>query len=251
MILKKYFLIYALVFLSFNSFGKIHYRIVNDTMNFKQMFSLDVNQDGINDYQFNSDSSGLNLNYCTVTGLNGNQILDNSKHNYPDALNAGDQITGYWSPSGAIGTFSGAGQFDGKGPKYLGIQLTISTGITYYGWIQLLLNANCTKLIIIDLAYSDSSFGPVNAGQKFTTGILQNEVLNYFDVIQDGKKFTLQNAQNDFYDFKVSVYSLNGKLLLSQEISQNYFYLELPQNIYMLKFESVKGIKTKKIFISN
>jgi len=94
------------------------------------------------------------------------EILDNSTYGYPDALNLDDQIfeNGNWSnKTGVLGTFMNAGQFQGKGEKFLGIRFLKDNK---YGWILLYCSQHNDTLRIIEYAYNNITGSHIKAGQK-------------------------------------------------------------------------------------
>jgi hypothetical protein len=96
------------------------------------------------------------------------EILDNSTYGYPDALEINDDIsnTGYWSErTSVLGTFMNAGQFQGKGEKYLGIRF-LRENKYKYGWIRIYCSQHNDTLRIIDYAYNDNFNSRIKAGQK-------------------------------------------------------------------------------------
>ncbi|HNW71976.1 MAG TPA: hypothetical protein PKK70_03600 [Candidatus Paceibacterota bacterium] len=97
----------------------------------------------------------------------GIQILDNSTWGYCDALNRDDKISdaGYWTDKHCvIGTFTDAGQFKGKGEKYLAFRLPNNSDYNY-GWIRIYCSEHNDTLRIIDYAYNKTAGNSINAGQ--------------------------------------------------------------------------------------
>ncbi len=139
--------------------------------------SFDLNGDNVWDLgfeiidlnKFNINKLPLSFDSLAVRVLpNSLQVLDNSTYGYPDALDSAYQInsSGNWtSNQSVIGTFTGAGQFKGKGEKYLGIRLI--QGSSYlYGWIKLFCSEHNDTIRIIDYAYNQQSNKLIMAGQK-------------------------------------------------------------------------------------
>ena len=96
------------------------------------------------------------------------EILDSSTYGYPDALDLDEQISenGNWSKTTSVlGTFMNAGQFQGKGEKYLGIRLSKDNKYKY-GWIKIYCSQHNDTLRIIDYAYNDIVNSQIKAGQK-------------------------------------------------------------------------------------
>jgi hypothetical protein len=96
------------------------------------------------------------------------EILDNSTYGYPDALDLGEQISknGNWSnKTSVLGTFLGAGKFQGQGEKYLGFRFHKDDNFKY-GWINIYCSQHNDTLRIIDYAYNDIINSRIKAGQK-------------------------------------------------------------------------------------
>lgn len=95
------------------------------------------------------------------------EILDNSTYSYPDALLPDMSIneTGNWSSNNCVlGTFMNAGQFQGKGNRYLGIRIKADDGYQY-GWVQLYCSQHNDTLRIIDYAYNETVGSEILSGQ--------------------------------------------------------------------------------------
>jgi len=96
------------------------------------------------------------------------EILDNSTYGYPDALDLYDLISEneYWSnKTSVLGTFMNAGQFQGKGEKFLGIRFSKENKFKY-GWVRLYCSQHNDTLRIIDYAYNNIENSQIKAGQK-------------------------------------------------------------------------------------
>lgn len=92
------------------------------------------------------------------------QVLDNSTHGYVDALDAGSVIDdkGNWiSTTGALATFTSAGQFKGK-EKYLGLRLKGDL----YGWVKIRCSAHNDTLRVTEYGYNKVIGRSIEAGQK-------------------------------------------------------------------------------------
>ncbi len=98
---------------------------------------------------------------------NGTEILDNSTWGYPDALCEGTDISsdGNWrSDFGVLGTFLNAGQFQGKGDRYLAFRIP-EGGDYQYGWIKIYCSQHNDTIRIIDFAYNILPGGRIQSGQ--------------------------------------------------------------------------------------
>jgi hypothetical protein len=96
------------------------------------------------------------------------EILDNSTYSYPDALTLDDPINdqGNWSSkTGVLGTFLNAGQFQGRGDRYLAFRFNENNNYNY-GWIKLYCSQHSDTLRVIEFAYNKTSGNSILAGQK-------------------------------------------------------------------------------------
>ncbi len=96
------------------------------------------------------------------------EVLDNSTYGYPDALEMEEQISasGNWSENTCVlGTFMNAGQFQGKGERYLGIRFKKEENYKY-GWIKIYCSQHNDTLRIVDYAYNNINDSQIKTGQK-------------------------------------------------------------------------------------
>ncbi len=96
------------------------------------------------------------------------EILDNSGYGYPDALNQDDIIddNGNWSSQTLVlGTFAGAGQFNGQGEKYLAFRFQRNGGYQY-GYIRLYCSEHNDTLHIVEYAWNRKKNSRIRAGQQ-------------------------------------------------------------------------------------
>ncbi len=95
------------------------------------------------------------------------EILDNSTHEYPDALDMGETISennNWTNKTCVLGTFMNAGQFQGQGEKYLGFRFVKDSDFKY-GWIKIYCSQHNDTLRILDFAYNNKLNSQINAGQ--------------------------------------------------------------------------------------
>jgi hypothetical protein len=144
------------------STGNISFDLNGDKHSDLSVEIIDLNKFNIHALPDTLDSLAARVTPYTL------QILDNSTYGYADALNENYMInnSGNWSTrTFVLGTFLGAGQFKGKGEKYLGIRFFQDS--TYlYGWIKLYCSQNNDTLRIIDYAYNRNADHQIATGQK-------------------------------------------------------------------------------------
>ncbi|MBN2728218.1 MAG: hypothetical protein JXR53_03255 [Bacteroidales bacterium] len=137
--------------------------------------TFDISGDGTNDIAFEIidlhyyngtmpdtlDSLAVRARGITV------DILDNSTYGYADALTQDASIggSGNWSGNTVVlGTFAGAGQFNGHGEKYMGIKLKEGSNL-FFGWVKLYCSVHNDTLKVISIGYNESAGDEVFAGE--------------------------------------------------------------------------------------
>ena len=139
--------------------------------------TFDFNKDDIQDLAFEIiDLNLYNANHLPVT-LDSMaaraipftvQFLDNSTHSYPDALTENTIISsaGSWTQNTCVlGTFMNAGQFQGKGERFLAFRY-VNSGVYNYGWIKIYCSEHNDTLNIIEFAYNKTNDREIRAGQR-------------------------------------------------------------------------------------
>ena len=104
---------------------------------------------------------------ATRAGSSTVQFLDNSTWHYADALNYYDEIgpNALWSENSVVlGTFASAGNFNGKGDKYLGFRIPYNDNY-HYGWIKLNCSQHNDTLTIYQFGYHKTVNRKIKAGQ--------------------------------------------------------------------------------------
>ncbi|UCH13043.1 MAG: hypothetical protein JSV22_07975 [Bacteroidales bacterium] len=152
----------GLINTEFISTGQKDFDLDKDTISDIGFEIIDLNKFNPNELPDSFDSLAARVIPLSV------EILDNSTYGYPDALNLNDQIfeNGNWSnKKSVLGTFMNAGQFQGKGEKYLGIRFFKDYKYKY-GWILLYCSQHNDTLRIIEYAYNNIAGSNIKAGQK-------------------------------------------------------------------------------------
>lgn len=96
------------------------------------------------------------------------EILDNSTHQYADALEIETLISveGNWTNQHVVlGTLANGGQFNGHGEKYLAIRLNGESDFRY-GWMKIYISEHNDTLRVIEYAYNKIEGSQIGAGQK-------------------------------------------------------------------------------------
>lgn len=144
-------------------------KTVDNEITIDNSFSMDFrNCDNALSFEIIGLSSGY---ACRVNSTNSVEILDSSTYGYPDALAIDELIApnGQWSNEHTfvIGTSVGSGgNFEGKGPRYLGFRLLGEQDGAYrYGWILLDNNEGNTSLNVISYGLNYIYGNSIRAGQ--------------------------------------------------------------------------------------
>lgn len=137
--------------------------------------TFDLNNDGINDIAFEiidlhyyNGNMPDSLDSLAVRAIALNlDLLDNSTYGYADALNKDVLIdaSGNWTTSTVVlGTFAGAGQFNGQGEKYLAFRFKNETDYNY-GWVKLYCSTHNDTLRVISAGYNETANIEIMAGE--------------------------------------------------------------------------------------
>ena len=120
----------------------------------------------LNEFNANNLPTGFD-SLAARAGSNTVQFLDNSTWHYADALNYDDEIgpNDLWSENSVVlGTFASAGNFNGKGDKYMGFRIP-NNGKYNYGWIKLNCSQHNDTLTIYEFGYHKTVNRKIKAGQ--------------------------------------------------------------------------------------
>lgn len=131
--MKKYYFIFLFFSLSFLVQNSVRAQIITNSIHHQIIgqgqYSLDLNIDNSADYRFEIITLSPGVLAARVISLNGSFVLDNSTYGYADALDFGDSIKGYFHANTIVlGTINSAGNFSGKGNKYLGLHILSNQG---------------------------------------------------------------------------------------------------------------------------
>jgi hypothetical protein len=230
--------------------AQVTYQTINQTLIGPGQMGLDMTGDSYNEYTFDIIQLSVGSLAARVHAQGSTKILDNSTFGYPDALNAGDPVAGYFhSNVGVLGTFNDAGQFKGKGNRFLGVQLSV-TG-TNYGWIELSCSQNNDTLTLISYGFVELQEGNINAGETELTGtdITQGQLndINIYPNPATNEVF-IKGLSGAVFDYHI--YSITGGQLIHGNATDRIDVSSLPGGVYIVRvFEDNKFI-TENLFIS-
>lgn len=231
--------------------SQVTYQAINQTLIGPGQMGLDMTGDSYNEYTFDIIQLSAGSLAARVHAQGSTKILDNSTFGYPDALNTGDPVAGFFhSNVGVLGTFNDAGQFKGKGNRFLGVQLSV-TG-TNYGWIELSCSQNNDTLTLISYGFVELQEGNINAGETELTGTdITQEQLNDINIYPNPatNEVFIKGLSTAVFDYHIC--SITGGDLIHGNATDKIDVSSLPDGVYIVRiFEDNKFI-TKNLFINN
>lgn len=216
-------LIPLLLIFSFAS-AEIKYKKIDSTisaplLNQNQVYHLDMNDDGINEYFFNHGNQMGNLVceiYSEPTSFTNEILVDNA---IPTMLNEGDYISS--NSSEWLNTYNGVGTnalyFLGNWPgaveKFVAVRFKIN-GSYHYGWIGIEMPEDSTYIKIKDCAYDGVAGQSIRAGDKDVEDVYENYSYTAYIHIKENQIF-INKMDFNSNDFCINIYDLNGNLLKS------------------------------------
>jgi hypothetical protein len=243
----KFLICTLLMLLHTSSKAQIISHEINDTLIGPSSVTLDLDSDNNNDYQFEIISLSPGVLAARVITYAPSTILDNSTFGYPDTLNYGSPVVGYfYSGTAVLGTFNNAGQFNGGGDKYLGIKLN-SGGLNLFGWIKLNCSANRDTLIIISCAWQSNEGALINAGDGDPASInKQTAMQQYLSMFPNPAKTGLHiNTQKYLQAATLRLFDISGNEVLTiKNLTGNTHFMDvydIPEGFYLINISSMNG----------
>lgn len=236
------------------------------TLEVGDAYDLDLDGDGVLDFDFavssvtgpyGTWSFGTAFGMFPGGGGSNNQVIGytGTYYNYGSNLNAGDEIgpDGPWVSDAVLAsnfydnTF---GDFPGAGEGYIGVQFEIS-GNLHYGWIRLEADINDLFITLMDMAYENVAETPIDAGATTTPTAIPEISSSLVNVYSFGSTLYINNT--GMTQPFVNVYDLNGKLVLSQDLTGGNNTITMDQlavGNYLVNIKSDEGSFTKQVFMN-
>lgn len=242
----------AISFLIIQNLGlksQIVHQVLNHTITGISEFNLNLDGNASVDYKFTITELSPGVLICRVTPNDGSMVLDNSGFGYPDALNLNSQILfNFTVNNGILGTFTPAGNFNGKGEKFLGIKLR--SGISeFIGWIKLDLSTDNDTLKIISFAYLTNNSLTILAGQTEITYIANYELNNQISIYPNpsSEYIYFKNGNNEYFNYQV--FNNKGQVVLNGKTNYKINISTLNAGSYFIKYWNTTTRKTEKLLI--
>ena len=213
-------------------------------------YALDLNNDGITDYNFRGDKAQTSYDFFFQLRLipeNGNEIY-NAKLQFDtliwSSLNWSSQesyLANIYTAPGS--SFRQGYWINDNLDGYIGLKFT-SLGNTYFGWVHL-----NRQFYVLDYAYEISG-GSINAGVTMSS-INENTQKNSFIVYPNPSsgKFSIVAPENIAESFRFSIYNVFGEMIgqyyfdnLIDEKNLNLDITDFPCGVYFL-VSDIDGLK--------
>ncbi|NRR93276.1 T9SS type A sorting domain-containing protein [Winogradskyella undariae] len=239
--------------------------IYNDITDFTggvgDIFQLDIDNNGTNDFQINSESgyfSSVNLFIEPLTASNEVLGSGGSTYAYPFALSNGAAISSganSWYNNGFTSGFQSLnygscsfGNWCSITDGYLGLRFNIS-GNTHYGWARLDIDGGGSVWTVKDFAYHDTPDTPITAGQQ--TLSIEDSVLNDIKIVTLNKSIGLYNL-TEATNYRLI--NMTGKQVMDGLTTSDDFVIEansLATGIYILELtdSNTKATLKKKLVL--
>lgn len=255
--MKKINFLILLMLASNSVFSQIKSYAINHTLIGPSSITFDLDSNGTDDFTFDIVTLSPGVLAATAYAIAPSTLLDNSTFGYPDTLNFGDPVTGYFhSGTGVLGTIAGGGQFNGRGIKYLGIRINAS-GADHNGWIKLNCSLNRDTLEIISVGFNTIATAPITAGQTSSVGVNEESLSSIHSIIlypNPASNLVTVNTDFEMNEATITIYNNYGQLVKTIEKNNGNtarFTLEgLEDGIYFLHLTSLHNTtKAKKVLV--
>jgi hypothetical protein len=200
-----------------------------DNVNTSHFYSMDIDQDGLNDLMFNASYfyySHLELR-GTNTAINSSNHVQISKvdslqystyqHQGGDTINNG--LSWISSNLATLNSYSSDGSTENfKGEGYIGFRICLAD--TIYGWIHAMATGNTetAKVIIYDFAYVSKSNHMDKQKDK--------PVISCSNPVHDELIIRIPEGNNTM-EWKCSVYDIMARNLLNKELSEGENHINI------------------------
>jgi hypothetical protein len=251
--------------ISNSSFGAVQINTINYIGGWGDIYNIDINNDGILDYRFtNYLDSGIFGTYFVAFkfyGLDSQNKAVADSPGYVKALNNGSIVSFGQNFSFFYGSYqcfirSLNGQVDNfytiglvsSVDKFIGVKFDIS-GNTHYGWIRLRgITENLDQWMIVDAGWEDVPDTPITIDAPLSS--LSTKENNQFDFSIVANDNILE-INSEHRNSALSVYDLNGKLVLSKMLLSNHEQMpfNFPKGFYIVRLTNKGRIASKKVYI--
>ena len=224
---------------------------------YNSSFSVDMDQDGINEFMINHNTEGTKKNIRIIPGNNVNDRLTGvwmgpRFPNYVHVAEEGDMIdaSNNYEAGNRWLVHKSVGVWMQESDKYVGLELMID-GIVRYGWVHLTVAKGGNSFVVYDYGYNVTENGPIEAGlgatlpvelASFDARINRSEVDLVWETLSESQNagFELQHRGNDQFE-TVAFVAGNGTTSLGNTYAYKVDGLEPGIHSFRLKQIDVDG----------
>lgn len=217
--------------------------------------------------QFTYDGGVAGVQMTTGVSLLGANGTGSSSSSFQvSALNSGDTISvagNFGSSSnaalgldalvdaGALGQFPiQQGNFLNQSHKFLGGKIVAGT-TTFYGWVELSVNANASQLTIHGYGYQSTPDTQILAGEGANSGLENIALADKVTIIGTPEHVSI-NVTPDVIGSKVSFVSMSGQEVSSSiltDVNNTISFDNLSTGIYQVVVESKTEKTTQRVYV--
>jgi len=186
-------------------------------------FMLDLNGDGVIDYDIIARSGPEAVRMYNTQG---NSVLGSNaggNYNYPDVLSSGSAISSggnfytdpnYQTLNWDACAYTNSQWCDGQVDKYVGLRFNVD-GNQHYGWAKIDLPADGSSFTIKGYAFNSVPDAEISAGEGESLGI-NNQIFSGFThfVAQNELNLKANTAMSS-----VAIFDITGKQVISQNLT--------------------------------
>jgi hypothetical protein len=221
-------------------------------------YDLDVDGDGVKDFNFYLLNAGLN--YFTLYPFNSNSAVlaeyTNPPYDYTSVLDSTDSISPNdtsWRSGTTFISYLTTGDWIGATDKYLAFKADLS-GQLHCGWVRMTMSADADSLIIKDYAYNATPDSGLLAGQTSTvTGIAQSSEITSPQLHTYANTLFVQLREQPVSAYMIHIYNATGQLMTSRELTGTASRIalnDLSTGIYIVQLQYNGQLVSKKIYVN-
>ena len=139
--------------------------------------------------------------------------------------------------------------------KYLGLKIQVGTNF-YYGWIKLGvgIGSNTVSITIMEYAYNSIANQPILAGQTIVTGVIENSFASSINLFPNPAEnhLTIALGSNN-QKVEVTITDITGKIIYSTKASETQKIevntQDFAEGVYVVQVQTADFTVTKKLVV--
>jgi len=193
--------------------------------------------------------TGSSSSSFQLTALNNGDPISSAANFGTSSYNAlGADILVDAGPLGQIPVQQG--NFLNQSNKFLGGKLVAGAN-TYYGWVELSVNANASQITIHGFGYQSTANTGILAGEGANSGLEQIAIADKVTIVGTPENVKI-NVTPDLIGAEVSFVSMSGQLLKSEKLTDVYNTISFDQlttGIYQVVVSTATEKTTQRVYV--